>query len=225
MRSFIPKPETNCRKFCNFDRPNALQKNNTMTFRIFLFALVLFLFQGICFSQVRDTLVDSRDGQSYAIVKIGKQWWMAENLNFDASGSFCYEREAHHCNTHGRLYTYESAKHACPTGWHVPSHDEWTDLSDYLGGEEVAGIKLIKTATKAAAAASMNSSGFSALPSGYRNVKGVFTRMDSYAIWWTSTEYNASMAWTRYLLWNNNYFYSHYDRKTCAASIRCVMDK
>lgn len=178
-------------------------------------------------AQMKDTLTDERDGQGYQTVKIGKQWWMAENLNYNAQGSYCYEKDTGLCNTYGRLYTWEATKNVCPAGWHLPSDEEWTTMTDELGGDEVAGIKLIQSATKSSGAsqAGMNSSGFSALPAGNRTAKGTFTLMGSYAIWWTATEYNTGQVWTRYLYWSNNYIYSHYDKKACAFSVRCIKNK
>ncbi|MFN6945980.1 MAG: FISUMP domain-containing protein [Cytophagaceae bacterium] len=81
-------------------------------------------------------LVDQRDGKEYTIVTIGDQVWMAENLNFEPEeeGSTCFEDVESNCESLGRLYTYELATEACPTGWHLPSGQEWEVLTDYIGG-------------------------------------------------------------------------------------------
>jgi uncharacterized protein (TIGR02145 family) len=79
----------------------------------------------------------------------------------------------------------------CPTGWHLPSDDEWTILTDYLGGTDVAGGALKETDTihwRSPNIGATNESGFTALPSGYR-VFGTFYYIGEYGVWWSTTEY------------------------------------
>ena len=97
---------------------------------------------------------DSRDGRSYKYVEIGEQTWMAENLNYNASGSKCYDNDSENCKKYGRLYDWATAmgfekecnsssscrgqvqekhKGICPQGWHMPSDEEWTVLTDFVG--------------------------------------------------------------------------------------------
>ena len=111
---------------------------------------------------------DARDGTHYDAVKIGNQVWMAENLKYlpsvvgPATGSetaayyYVYDydgtdvmaaKATANYTTYGVLYNWPAAMNACPTGWHLPSDAEWTELTDYLGGSGVAGGKLKEIGT------------------------------------------------------------------------------
>ena len=85
---------------------------------------------------------DPRDGQVYKTVKIGKQVWMAENLNYKTDSSSCYNDSAEYCEKYGRLYTWTAAAEACPIGWHIPVMSEWDTLFVAVGGTAVAGWML-----------------------------------------------------------------------------------
>jgi uncharacterized protein (TIGR02145 family) len=157
-------------------------------------------------------------GQTYRTTQIGEQVWMAENLNYNVSGSKCYAEDvsgvsadsiAKNCAKYGRLYSWAtamilpdscdnnhcpsqiSAKHSgiCPSGWHLPSKDELKTLIAFAGGEDIAGAKL-KATSGWNNYNGTDDYGFSALPGG--------GDMDSYGEvasygrigggWWSSHE-------------------------------------
>ena len=173
------------------------------------------------------TFTDPRDDQTYTTIDIGSQTWFAVNLNYNTGNSWCYDNNGSNCDIYGRLYTWEAATSACPDGWHLPSDDEWTTLIDFLGGEDVAGGKMKETGTthwNSPNTGATNSSGFTALPGGYRNTNGGFSSKGGRGGWWSATEYRATSAWHRKL----NYSHDSVNRfnyyKEGGFSVRFVRD-
>jgi uncharacterized protein (TIGR02145 family) len=196
------------------------------------------------------SFTDSRDGNQYVTVTLGKQVWMAENLAYlpsvskPYSGSwsspYCYvygyvgtsvttAKATTNYQTYGVLYNWPAALEACPDGWHLPSDGEWTTLTDYLGGISVAADKLKEAGTThwPSPNDATNESGFTALPGGYRfdydsgaNFEGIGYHCD----WWSSTEHNAIDAWYRGLGFNASYVGRYDNNEAFGFSVRCVRD-
>ena len=191
---------------------------------------------------ILEYFTDARDGRTYNTVTIGSQTWMAENLNiYTPAGSWYYDNDsASYSSVYGRLYdwatvidvgTSSSANPSgvqglCPSGWHLPSHAEWTELTDYLGGESVAGGKLKETGTTWGSpnTGATNESGFSALPGGYRKSDGSFYSTVYLGGWWSATENTTSGAWYRRLYYSSAVVESSSTFKGYGFSVRCVMD-
>ncbi len=88
-------------------------------------------------NSVFTTFTDTRDGQVYKTIKVGAQTWFAENLRYDVVNNWLYGNDANNLTTYGRLYDWNTARTACPNGWHLPSKHEWLTLIHTLGGDTV----------------------------------------------------------------------------------------
>ena len=166
---------------------------------------------------------DPRDGQEYRWVRIGEQVWMAENLNYATrSGSWCYDNQTGNCNRYGRLYNWETARNVCPAGWHLPSDAEWTQLTDFVGGNP--GTRLKARSGWDDNGNGTDDYGFSALPGGYRSGNGDFSYVGFGGTWWSSTEGSSTNAWNRIMNYNLGNVYRYYGNKEYGFSVRCVRD-
>ena len=150
-------------------------------------------------SVVKDSVIDSRDGQTYRTVSIGLQTWMAENLNYDVQGSYCYLDSVDYCSKYGRFYPWNMTKDICPAGFHLPSKAEWETLIESAGGEEYA-YTLLKSRNVTfeenfiwcgRIVVGRDDYGFSVLPLGSRSNDGIFVGNEicsGNAHFWSSTE-------------------------------------
>ena len=179
-------------------------------------------------SEVEGFLTDSRDGQTYRTVTIGFQTWMAENLNYKTANSYCYDNNANNCTKYGRLYTWNAAKTACPTGWHLPTQAEMKTLIATVGGANDASS--LKSTSGWDDYNGKNGNGtdefsFSALPAGVRDTSGNFRTAGWQVFFWSSTEYESDKAF-----YMNLYYYNgdgvmlgpYY--KVTGYSVRCIKD-
>lgn len=191
------------------------------------------------------------DGNVYHVVTIGSQDWLVENLNVshyrngDAIplligaadwettqiGAYChYNNSAANAATYGKLYNWyavNDSREIAPVGWHVATTYDWAILTDYLGGEANAGDKL-KEAGNAHWAlpndGATNSTGFKALPGGFRDYAGNFDYIAAAADFWTSTAFSEWDAWCRWLDHGAPDVYVTINGNNFGYSVRCVRD-
>jgi len=205
------------------------------------------------------TFTDNRDSKTYSWVKIGTQTWMSQNLAYlpavspSATGSetatnyyvYGYEgtsvsaaKATANYSTYGALYNWPATLTACPSGWHLPSDDEWMILEKNQGMSEfdanttgwrnsgTVGGKLKESGTthwSSPNTGATNTSSFTALPGGNRYWEGGFIYLGSYAYFWSSSE-SGSGAWARGLhyLGDGVYRSSYYRR--FGFSVRCLQN-
>lgn len=197
------------------------------------------------------------EGRGYQYKTIGTQTWMIENLAYLPSVSrslvgsvgspiyYVYDyqstnalsaKEKDNYYDYGVLYNWEAAKTACPTGWHLPSDEEWKTLEKYLGmsssdagdigwrNHGFIGMKLKSTSRWTNYGNGENSSGFQAFPGGFRDYDGDFSDLGFYADFWSSSPSGSLDAWGRSLNHDSYGVYrSIYDRSH-GFSVRCLQN-
>ncbi len=203
------------------------------------------------------------DNNSYRVVTIGTQTWMAENLRVahyndgtaiplvtvntawqDSSNAgnpaYTWYNNGNYVTGYGApapeysaLYNWYAIdilsngnRNVCPTGWHVPSDAEWTNLTNHLGGASVAGGKIKETGLghwNNDNTGATNESGFSEIPGGYRFDNGVFSSIGSSAGWWSSLQ-SGDDAWLRLLYNSDDNVYRDVSAKGWGLSVRCLRD-
>lgn len=190
------------------------------------------------------------EGKLYNTILINSQCWMKENLNAGtringnvSQGNnstiekYCYNDEESNCNFYGALYQWDEmmgysttpgVKGICPTGWHIPTDADWAILSDFLGGDSIAGGKIKQAGFQNWAApntGATNSSGFTAFGGG--NYTGtVYEGIMLFAYFWSSTQDNANTdyAWSRTPYSAGKDLYRGSAKKTKGFSVRCLKD-
>lgn len=205
--------------------------------------------EDLTFRTFRKEIVSDIDGNEYNTIKIGTQIWMVENLKTTkyrsgdiipiaisnsewknlTTGAYClYQNDVNKVEKFGRLYNWyavNDSRNLAPEGWHVATDNDWTILTNHLGGEEIAGDNL-----KANEAGGNNSSGFTALMGGNRHFDGPYNYFGSHNSWWCASDGEIEVIWSRTM----NYMYGYYkwgdvDRtnwghKRSGLSVRCVKD-
>jgi uncharacterized protein (TIGR02145 family) len=200
--------------------------------------------------------ITDAQGNSYAVVTIGTQTWMAENLrstlycngdpipqisNVDnwntatTPGYTTYNSSLYNDTIFGKLYNWfamSDARNICPCGWHVPTDQEFTTLTDFLGTEGVAGGKMKSTGIlqdetglwDTANFGATNESGFTALPGGGRTSGGAYANLYQSAWFGVGDEYSPTQFWRRVLINFSSGVTRDTVNKKTGTSVRCVQD-
>lgn len=228
---------------------------NKLHFKHYTIILFMGLFFGFtaCKKDRAITMTDA-DGNVYKTVKIGNQIWMAENLKTtkyrdgtpipnvaDAvdwfnlvSGAYCVKPGvADYAETYGKIYNWyavNDSRNLAPEGWHVATKADWDELMATLGGTDAAGGKLKEAGTAhwlSPNTGATNSSGFTALPAGYKAgiVQDGFYSFGGIASFWTSTEANGNGAVDFVLSKDDATLEEFTSAKYGGHSVRCVKDK
>jgi uncharacterized protein (TIGR02145 family) len=205
-----------------------------------------FKFEGVVF-KVEARLMGLKE------VKIGNQIWSAENLNVDrysngdtipqvtdattwsnmTTGAWCYyNNDSTNGPIYGKLYNCYSvadSRGLCPTGWHVPSDDEWSTLLKYLGGYSLAGGKMKEVGLTLWASpnnGATNSSGFTGRPGGFRSEYNAYYDFGNRGYWWSATKLSTTDAKGCILYYNHSYLGidSFVRPENYGLSVRCVRD-
>lgn len=141
-----------------------------------------------------------------------------------------HSNNAQNDDPYGRYYNWYAVndpRKVCPDGWHVPSDSEWSALASYLGGQNVAGGKMKDTGFQywlSPNTGATNEIGFTALPSGYRNIHGDFYPLGSLEFWWTSDAVSESTAWSRGVSSYLGNLINNYSIEESGFSVRCIKD-
>jgi len=189
----------------------------------------------------------SYENETYETVVIGEQTWFKRNLNYNVSGSKCYNNQTSNCNTYGRLYDWATAmscnsnscsgqideKHQgiCPTGWHIPSDADWNALMNTVNPNCSDNKDCAGAGTKLKYESLWNNDarrvpngtddyGFSALPGGRGNPDGSFGNLGYQGAWWVANVYATCRDMSHY----NEDVYRLTSDKDYLFSIRCVKD-
>jgi len=212
-----------------------------------------------CGSRSEKEIVSDVDGNTYHTVEIGTQVWMTEDLKtthfndgepilqveeYDEwsklyTPAFCwYNNDSSNRSDYGALYNWYAVNTGklCPKGWHVPSDEEWNELSSYLTRREMRGGSLKEAGDnywRKPNEGATNETGFTALPAGYRSYNGSFNLQRAGAFWWTSSLSNwwqpsdrvTEIVFHRNLRYNSQKLFRHVSEVSNGFCVRCIMNE
>jgi uncharacterized protein (TIGR02145 family) len=166
-----------------------------------------------------------RNGDPIRYASTPEEWLDAANKG---EGAWCYyNNDPKNGAKYGKLYNWYAVgdpRVLAPIGYHIPSDAEWSVLTEYLGGEEIAGFKMKSTSGWSNGGNGDNSSGFNGLPGGDCYYDGGFYGITGDGYFWSSSEYYADDAWDRILLSSNTKVYRTSYNKNVGLSVRCLRD-
>ena len=166
-----------------------------------------------------------RNGDPITQAKTNEDW---EAAGVNKQPAWCYyDNDPKNGTKYGKLYNWyavNDSRGLAPAGYHIPTDEEWTLLSTFLGGEDVAGKKMKSTSGWNDDGNGTNSSGFSGLPGGCRYHDGFFDSVGSNGDWWSASENDGSNAWSRELYSSFSNLSRDYYLKNNGFSVRCVRD-
>ena len=181
---------------------------------------------------IKNLDVDSfRNGEIIPECKTVEEW---ESAGEDGNPAWCYyENNKTNGEKYGKLYNWYAVKDLkglAPTGWHIPSDDEWAHLIENLGGKDTAGPKMKQKEGWNNDGNGNNESGFSGLPHGYRGNQEPtyydcnFGDVGKLGGWWSSTEKDRDNAWGRDLFYRDASIGRFYTSKKDGNAVRCIQD-
>ncbi|MDP2388204.1 MAG: fibrobacter succinogenes major paralogous domain-containing protein [Bacteroidota bacterium] len=166
-----------------------------------------------------------RNGDSIPLVQTTEAW---EKAGKDGKPACCiYENKTENGIKYGKLYNWYAVtdkRGLAPKGWHIPDYKEWKALDDKAGGVKIAGKKIKSTTGWSDNGNGDNSTGFTALPAGFRSSTGVFKSIDEYGFWWSSQNENKENGWIYFLYSKDDGSNANSVPKTAGLSVRCVKD-
>jgi uncharacterized protein (TIGR02145 family) len=171
------------------------------------------------------TVATFRNGDPIPQAKTDEEWVKAGE---NQQPAWCYyDNDPKNEEIYGKLYNgyaVNDKRGLAPEGYHVPTDAEWTQLSDYLGGEDVAGKKMKSTSGWIENGNGSKESGFNGLPGGFRYNSGAFSDQGYYGYWWSASETNAGLAYYRDLHHDGDNLDRDNGDKVLGFSVRCLRD-
>jgi len=199
---------------------------------------------GQCWMKENLKVTHYPDGTDIPLVTDNTEWVNLDDNNIDDAYCYCNNNSGGEADIYGALYTWAAAmgdnavssnnnpsgvQGACPDGWHLPSDDEWEELTDFLGGDSIAGGKMKEADTTywvSPNTGADNSSGFTALPGSYRSDNsGSFYPLGRVCGFWSATESDSTIfAKQREIWYDFDNIYKFGSKKSTGISVRCLKD-